>query len=271
MPAVAHPVTLPRGWPRHIRSAAVHAISLAEFALTTALGWAAQSLNPRLRLRAELERLQQEIQLLREETRIKDSRMQQIEAPKRPHYPAIQRLAILELRAARNWSLALTARTFLVTPVTIASWMGRLDEEGPDALVRLPEPVNKFPDFVGYLVRRLKVLCPTLGKIKIAQILARAGLHLGPTTVRRMLRETQLPRPCPTLQAAPRSVTARKPNDLWHVDLTTMPTALGFWTSWAPCALPQVWPCCWWVGVAIDHYSRRVMGLAIFPSPLRAP
>ncbi len=259
------PLQLPRGWPHRIRSAAVHALSLAEFALTAALGWAAQSLNPRLRLRAELERLQQEIQLLREETRIKDSRMQHIEAPKRPHYPPTERLAILELRAARNWSLAQTARTFFVTPVTIASWMARLDEDGPQALVRLPEPVNKFPDFVGYIVRRLKVLCPTLGKAKIAQILARAGLHLGSTTVRRMLRETRPPRPCPTLQPSPRTVTARKPNDLWHVDLTTVPTALGFWTSWGPFALPQAWPFCWWLAVAFDHHSRRVMGCAVFP------
>src|SRR5438034_5825670 len=126
--------------------------------------------------------------------------MQHIEAQKRPHYPPTERLAILQLRAARNWSLAQTARNFLVTPVTIASWMARLDEEGPDTLVRLPEPVNKFPDFVGYLVRRLKILFPTLGKVKIAQILARAGLHIGPTTVRRMLRENRPPGPCPTFQ-----------------------------------------------------------------------
>ncbi len=43
-----------------------------------------------------------------------------------------------------------------------------------------------------------------------------------------------------------------------------MPTSHGFWTSWDPFALPQVWPFCWWVGVAIDHCSRRVMGFAIF-------
>jgi len=151
-----------------------------------------------------------------------------------------------------------------VTPATIASWTARVDEEGPDAIVRLSEPVNKFPDFVGYLVRHLKILCPTVGKVKIAQILAPAGLHLGPTTVRRMLRETRAPIPCPTLQTAPRKVTARKPNDLWHVDLTTVPTSPGFWTSWSPFALPQVWPFCWWVAVAVDHYSRRVTGFAIF-------
>src|SRR6266571_8350576 len=156
------------------------------------------------------------------------------------------------------------ARIFLVTPLTIASWMGRLDEEGPDALVRLPEPVNKFPDFVGYVVRRLKFLCPTLGKVKIAQILARAGLHLGPTTIRRMQRDTRWPEPRKILQPTPRIVTARHPNRLWHVDLTTVPTALGFWISWVPFALPQIWSFYLWLAVAVDHYSRRVMGFAVY-------
>ena len=54
---------------------------------------------------------------------------------------------MLELRAARGWSLQQTADTFLVTAATIASWMKRVDEEGPDALVQLREPVNKFPEF----------------------------------------------------------------------------------------------------------------------------
>ncbi|MCH7750701.1 MAG: hypothetical protein IH898_00890 [Planctomycetes bacterium] len=40
------------------------------------------------------------------------------------------------------------ADTFLLTAPTIASWMERVDEEGPDALVQLHEPVNRFPDFV---------------------------------------------------------------------------------------------------------------------------
>jgi len=47
-----------------------------------------------------------------------------------------------------------TADTFLVTPATIASWVKRIDEKGPDALLQLLEPVNKFPDFVRYIVHR---------------------------------------------------------------------------------------------------------------------
>jgi hypothetical protein len=227
-------------------------------------GWAADSMNRSLSNQAEADRLEQEIHLLREELRIKDARMQHFEAQKRPHYPPTDRLAILELRAARSWSLAQTARTFLVTPLTISSWMARLDEEGSDALVRLSVPVNRFPDFVGYIVNRLKTLCPAMGRIRIARVLARAGLHLGPTTVRRMLRAHRPPAPRPVEAAPPRRITARKPNDLWHVDLTTVPTSLGFWTSWVPFALPQMWPFCWWLGVAIDHCSRRVMGFVVY-------
>jgi hypothetical protein len=64
--------------------------------------------------------LQQEVHLLREEIRIKDARMEQLEAHRRPHYPPTARPAILELRAIRGWSLAQTARNFLISPLTIA-------------------------------------------------------------------------------------------------------------------------------------------------------
>src|SRR5881628_1803855 len=211
MPSIAlsHSLPLPRGWPRRVRSAVVQVISLARTSLALTQGWASESMNGQLRRELEGDRLQGEIQLLREEVRIKDARMEQLEAHRRPHYPPVARLAILELRAARGWSLAQTARVFLVTPLTISSWMGRLDEEGPDALVRLPEPANKFPDFVTYLVKRLKILCPTLGKVKAAQILGRAGLHLAPTTVCRMLRDKELPGPTRASEKFPRLVTAR--------------------------------------------------------------
>jgi putative transposase len=64
--------------------------------------------------------------------------------------------------------------------------------------------------------------------------------------------------------AANRVVTARRPNQVVHVDLTTVPTSLGFWVPWLPRALPQIWPFCWWVAVVADHFSRRVLGTATF-------
>ena len=95
-------IPLPKQWPSRVRSGVLHAISLAHFTLTFTRSHAANNWNARIRLRQENDRLQQEIDLLREEMRIKDSRMFRIPAQRRPHYPPTERLAILELRAARG-------------------------------------------------------------------------------------------------------------------------------------------------------------------------
>ena len=261
-------IQLPKSWPIHVRGAILQVISLAQFATAHTRSWAANSVNARIRLQAERDRAVQELALQREETRIKDARMASINPHRRPHYPPAERLAILELKTARGWSLEQTARMFHVTAPTIASWLGRLDEEGPHALVQMRTPVNRFPDFVRYLVQRLKTLCPTMGKVKIAQTLARAGLHLAATTVGRMLKEDAAPKPQPEKNAPStgRVVTAKYPNHVWHIDLTVVPVGQGFWCSWLPFALPQRYPFCWWVGVVVDHFSRRVMGIGVFAS-----
>ena len=274
-------IPLPKSWGTRVKSAVLHVLALAQYALTYSRSWAADSTNQRVRLKAECDRLTQELALLREEIRIKDVRMAQLDPQRRPHYPSTERMAILELRATRGWSLEQAARVFLVTAETVSSWMRRIDEAGAQALVQTGQPVNKFPELVCYLVQRLKVLCPTLGKQKIAQVLCRAGLHLGTTTVGRILKEA--PHPKPTSQhvssqsadeatqaeivspeVAKRIVTAKRVNHVWHVDLTLVPTQLGFWTSWLPFSLPQCWPFGYWLVVAIDHFSRRAMGFAVF-------
>ena len=79
----------------------------------------------------------------REEIRIKDARMARIGPHRRPHYPPTQRIAVLELKATRDWSLEQTGRVFLPTAATIASWMKRVDAEGPDALAQLCEQIEK--------------------------------------------------------------------------------------------------------------------------------
>jgi transposase InsO family protein len=191
----------------------------------------------------------------------------------RPHYPAAERLAILELKAARGWNNQQTARAFLVTAATIASWLQRLDEQGAGALVRTPTPVNRFPDFVGHLVHKLKSCLPAMGKVRMAQVFGRAGLRLGATTVGRMLER---PPKCwppngrePFAASQPqvplgRTVVANYPRHVWSVDLTVVPTAASFWLLGWPRAVPQVWPLCWWVGVVLDNFSRRVIGFDLF-------
>jgi transposase InsO family protein len=146
------------------------------------------------------------------------------------------------------------------------SWLRRVDEEGESALIQTTEPVNKFRDFLRYLVKQLKVLVPTMGKARIAQVPARASLHLGVTTAGRMLKEPEpMPTDAGTLEVVEtRVITARHPGEVWHMDLTTVPTEGGFWVPWVPFALPQAWPFCWWVAVVVDHFSRAVVGFALF-------
>jgi putative transposase len=257
-------IPLPNHWPRRVRSAIVHAVSMANVAFTATQAQTENQFNARARLQATNDRLQRQVALLLEELRIKDARMERLSAQRRPHYPAIERLAILELRAARGWSQAATARRLLVTPLTVASWMQRLGDEGPDVLVQVREPVNRFPELVSYLVRRLRALCPRMGSRRIARVFARAGLHLGATTVRRMLKPAAKPAPTSKCPATLRAVSAKSPNHVWHLDLTTVPTIGGFWIPWWPFAIPQRWPFCWWVAVVVDHFSRRAVGSAHF-------
>ncbi len=113
-----------------------------------------------------------------------------------------------------------------------------------------------------------------MGRKRIAQTFARAGLQLSASTVGRMLKDRGRDPERPTeTQAATadkertdglRIVTAKRPNHVWHVDLTVVPTASGLWAPGFPLALPQVWPFCWWVACTVDHYSRTVLGFTVF-------
>ena len=130
-------IPLPKSWNKHVRSSLLHVISLAQFAVAYTRGWAANSINPRLRQKSQLQRLTAIVALLREEIRVKDARMARISPHRRPQYQPVERMAILELRAAQGWSSRQTAKSFLVTDATIASWLKRIDEEGQ------PEPTPR--------------------------------------------------------------------------------------------------------------------------------
>jgi transposase InsO family protein len=270
--------SLPKNWPQSVKTAVLHVVSLAHVAIVHARSIVVNGPDAGTRHTGDLQGALDEIALLDEELRIKDTRMTATDAHRRPHYRPIERMAILELKAARGWSQAETARRFLVKSTTIASWLKRVDESSPAPLVQMREPVNKFPDLVRYLIRRLKVLFPSMGRKRIAQTLARAGLRLSASTVGRMLkaRGRDPERPTETEATVPtdtggaqrptdgRTVTAKRPNHVWHVDLTVVPTTAGFWAPWFPLSLPQVWPFCWWVACSVDHYSRLVLGFAVF-------
>jgi transposase InsO family protein len=220
----------------------------------------------RHRFATQLEQANSEIALLREELDIKDGRWQRSRSRRRPHYTPVQRMRILQLRAARGWTLEKTARAFLLDLHTLQLWTRRVDEHGERALIRTVEPVNRYPEFVRNLVRQLKRLFPTMGYERMAQVLARVGLALAATTLRRIVRESAGPPPEDLFarRAPRRRAVARHPGDVWHLDLTTVPTRAGFGVPWFPFSLPQRWPFCWWVAVVVDQVSRGFVGFAVF-------
>ena len=65
MPSILRTARLPRGWPHQTKSALLHAIALANFAIVTVRGWCADSRLVRVRLTARVERLEAEVAMLK--------------------------------------------------------------------------------------------------------------------------------------------------------------------------------------------------------------
>ena len=68
-------VPLPSGWPGNVKPAVLHVISLAHYAIAAARGWAANSINARVRLTAERDQAITKASQLEEISRIKDARI----------------------------------------------------------------------------------------------------------------------------------------------------------------------------------------------------
>ncbi len=156
--------------------------------------------------------------------------------------------------------------------------------------------MNKFPDVVTGVVQRLKASFPTFGKRRIAQVLARLGLHLSVSTVARKLKAhpvALLEPPLPPVQeptatstqgalndadddakcdSAPISrpqprkntLAAKYPAHIWGLDITAVPTFLGFWVPWIPFTIAPSWPFCWHVVGVLDFFSRKIIQTAVF-------
>ncbi len=121
-------LSFPRGWTKHAKSALIQAVSLAATALNLVYGRACKNRRVRQRLAADLDRLSTEISLLKQELDIKDARWSRLPSRRRPYYTPVQRMRILQLKAARGWSGEQAARAFLINEQTLRSWLERVDE-----------------------------------------------------------------------------------------------------------------------------------------------
>ena len=70
-------VPLPPSWPDHVKSAFLNALGMAHMGIACVRGWCANSPVTQVGLNGDNERLKSEVELLREELRIKDSKGRQ--------------------------------------------------------------------------------------------------------------------------------------------------------------------------------------------------
>ena len=219
-------VPLPRGWPDHMKSAFLEALGMAHMAMGHICGRYADGAAAEVKA-GDSERLRSEVELLLEELRIKDARMARIPARRRPRYAPVDRLAILELKASRGWNEQQAASAFLISPATVAGWLRRVDEKGPEALVQAARPFNRYADFVDHVVQRLKVSFPAMGKVRIAQLLKDASCCTIWLNARN--RKVELARGGERFGAVVGSGTLPPFVPSEHVSLSENPWRLGEW------------------------------------------
>ena len=138
-------VRLPRNWHAYVRSAVLNVVGVVRIARLAGREMLIKNGDSR---HARIHQLEAEVAMLREELRLNGARMQRVLPHRRPQYTAVERMAILQLRAMRGWNKAETSRHFSnanqrSTPLRAWSEVIGLASNGRDGLlmfyrVRLP-------------------------------------------------------------------------------------------------------------------------------------
>jgi transposase InsO family protein len=200
---------------------------------------------------AELKVAEVELAKHRAIARIIRSRLERFPARHRKHYSPEERFDILVLMNTFGLTLAKTAEIFLVDSQTIAHWRREAAAEPEKttvgALVRANPPLRSYDDVVQRLVQMVDSF-GIGGSMKIAQMLARAGIKIGRETVRRFRKRK--PKSAPTTTPAGPVLRAKYPSHIWLADLTEIRGFLGFLR--------------FKVVVVIDLFSRFPLAFGVF-------
>jgi putative transposase len=197
-------------------------------------------------LRAEADLLRDRLEKLRAENRLLRERLLRLHPRRRPHYLRWQRLAVLWHAARYGLSIKATARAFVVTRQTIVNWH-RDVRMGLARLVQARTPLNRLPDLVEAVARRLKREWPDWGSRRIAGLLAKLGLRGSRSTVQRLLQGRR-PRRRAVAQVAARTrgpLVPKRPGHMLFIDFTRVRRHFR-----------SVW-----IGAVIDGFSRKVLAI----------
>ena len=151
----------------------------------------ASAASPIVRLLVQRDQAVSEADLLRREVDVFRAQRGGVPPHRRPDYRPEQRLAILQLRRLRGWSIKKTAEHFVVHRNTIRAWIRAAEGKGRPSLLAGALVWNRIDEAVRWAVHELRRLCPEpeFGTRSIARQVLRASIQISRSTVQRVLRE----------------------------------------------------------------------------------
>jgi transposase InsO family protein len=206
-----------------------------------------------------------EVDLLRRDVEVFRAQRERLPPHRRPDYQPEQRLAILQLRRLRGWSIRKTAKHFVVHRNTIRAWIKAAEGKGRPSLLHGAVVWNRIDDAVRWAVHELRRLCPEpeFGTRSIARQVVRASVQISRSTVQRVLREAKPTRPSRPARPAMALPVGKKPyhllrpewiNRVWHIDLLYVQV---LWLRYTVVAIQ-------------DGFSRRLLCLRVYHRTPRA-
>jgi transposase-like protein len=151
----------------------------------------ASASSPILRLLVQRDHAFSETDLREREAAILRAQRQGLPPHRRPNYKPAQRLAILQLRRLRGWSIGKTAEHFVVHRNTIRAWIRAAEGKGRPSLLDRAVVWNRIDEAIRWAVHELRRLCPepVFGTRSIARQILRTSVQISRSTVQRVLRE----------------------------------------------------------------------------------
>ena len=227
----------------------------------------ASAASPVLRMMMQRDHAHTETELLRREIAILRGQRENARSHQRSEYSPEQRLAIVQLKRLRGWTLAETAARFVVHENTLRHWIHAIEGGEHTRLLAGAIVWNKIDDVVRWAVHELQRLCPEseFGTRSIARQLVKVAVQISRSSVQRILRETkpEKPRTPATRKPAMEEPVGIKPhhlllpqhtNHVWHMDLTCIRV---LWFTF-------------YVAAILDGFSRKLLALRVYRRMPRA-
>ena len=207
-----------------------HVATLFACAATTARARMLAHASPLVRVMGQRDALHAETSLLERELTVFRSQRFRKPSKQRPFYAPEERAEILQVMRLRGWSPKEAGERFVVHPNTIWNWLKAVDDKVRSERLIGGPPWNRLHDCVRWLIQEIRLVFPEpeFGARMIARHILRAGIQVSRTTIRRVLQEEipkprkQIMDPTRVTEAPPHVQHPRSPNQVWHLDVTSL-------------------------------------------------